>query len=92
VQISTFRWAIASFLAGVAALALGSIPLVAVCVGAGGEAFERAAFVGVVVAAACLLVVVVTLDVLGARGRRTAHGRAARRRPRGRSGGPVRSA
>jgi hypothetical protein len=79
VEISTLRWAIASFLGGVFALALGSIPLLAYCAGAGSPAFGHAALVSGGVATACLLMVVVALDLLGARARRNApeSGRAA---------------
>lgn len=70
-EISTLRWAVVSFLGGVAALALLSIPLVAVCLGAGGASFDRAALTAGLVAGACL-VVVIALDLLGARARRTA--------------------
>ena len=75
VKISTFRWAIASFLAGVGSLALASIPLVAVCAGAGTVAFRQAVLAALVVAAGCLLVVVLTLDLLGARAGRDAPSR-----------------
>jgi len=77
VEISTFRWAMASFIAGVGALALASIPLVAVCAGVGTVAFRQAGLAALVVAAGCLLVVVLTLDLLGARVGRDAP----RRRP-----------
>jgi len=73
--MEVLRWAVASFLAGVFALALASVPLVAVCAGAGTESFDRAALAAVMVAVGCLLVVVVTLDLLGARARRSAHDR-----------------
>lgn len=76
-EISVLRWAIASFLTGVAALAFGSIPLVALCVGASSDTFDHAALAALIVAVGCLLLVVVALDLLGERARRTAP-----RRPR----------
>jgi peptidoglycan/LPS O-acetylase OafA/YrhL len=72
VEISVLRWAVASFLGCVGVLALASIPLVAVCVGAGSPHFRHAALAAVLVAAACLLGVVLALDLLGARARRNA--------------------
>jgi hypothetical protein len=72
VEISTLRWTIASFCGGVCLLALASVPLVAVCAGAGSASFRHAAVAAVVVAAVCLLAVVVALDLLGARARRSA--------------------
>lgn len=95
-EISTLRWAVVSFLGGVAALALLSIPLVAVCFGAGGASFDRAALTAGLVAGACLVVVVIALDLLGARARRTAAPGAASRgasraaRPAPRRRGPRR--
>jgi len=72
VQISVLRWAIASFLGAIAALALASVPLVAVCAGAGSVAFRQSVLAALVVAGTCLLVVVLALDLLGARSRRNA--------------------
>ena len=64
---STGRWAVASFSAGVALLALAALPFTAAL--AGGETFRRTAFAAVVVVAVCALAIVVALDLLGARSR-----------------------
>lgn len=68
-QISTARWAVASFVAGLAILAILSLPLVAVC-GRGTDTFRHAFLTvgGVVVAS--LLVMVVALDLFEERPRR----------------------
>ena len=64
---STASWAVASFSAGVALLALAALPFTAAL--AGGETLRRTAFGAVVVVGLCAVVVVVALDLLGARAR-----------------------
>jgi membrane protein implicated in regulation of membrane protease activity len=76
-EITTVRWAVASFLGGVAGLALGAIPLTAVCVGAGSVAFRHALLVAVLVVAACAVGIALALDLLGQRARRRPAGRRA---------------
>ncbi len=66
---STGRWAVASFVAGLAVLALASLPVVAICFGRG-EELRHAAFVVVLILVTAALVVVATLDLLGERERR----------------------
>jgi hypothetical protein len=66
-SVSTGRWAVASFSAGVALLALTALPFTAWL--AGSETFRQTAFAVVVIVVACGLVIVVALDLLGARGR-----------------------
>lgn len=78
---STVRWTVASFSAGIGLLALAAVVLVAAL--ADGEALRRTLLaVGLVVGAAALLVVV-ALDLLGARSRRAGvRERAGREPPR----------
>ena len=83
---STARWAVASFVGGIALLALAALPLVAAL--GDGETLRRTALAVVIVVVAAAFVVVADLDVLGARGRRPT-GRPVSR-PRRRSGRPAR--
>ncbi|HUJ55784.1 MAG TPA: hypothetical protein VLW49_07330 [Gaiellaceae bacterium] len=62
-SVSTGRWAVASFSGGVALLALAALPFTAWL--GDGETFRQTAFAVVVVLAACALVAVVALDLLG---------------------------
>lgn len=74
-EISILRWTIASFLGGVCVLCLASVPLVAYCAGADSTALRHAVYATVVIAFVCALVIVVALDLLGARARRDVPGR-----------------
>jgi hypothetical protein len=69
-KISTGRWAVANFVGGIATIAVAALPVVAVCVGAGGDSFRRAFLTVAAIVVASLLVVVVTLDLFEERPRR----------------------
>ena len=75
---STARWAVASFSAGVALLALAALPFTATL--ADGETLRRTVLAVVIVVAAAGFVVVAALDLIGARSRRAAVPPATRRR------------
>jgi hypothetical protein len=66
-EISTARWAVASFVAAIGALALLSVPLAAVSAGTGSSAFGQALLVAFLVAVAAAVIVTIALDLLGAR-------------------------
>jgi len=70
VERSTTRWAVASFFAGVAGLALVALALVAVCAGGTSVAFRQAFLAAAIVVVGCTLVVTVALDLLDERRRR----------------------
>jgi hypothetical protein len=69
-RISTRRWAVASFVAGIATIAVASLPVVAVCVGARTDSFRHAFLTVAAVVVTALLVVVVALDLFDERPRR----------------------
>jgi hypothetical protein len=69
-KISTGRWAVASFVGGIATIAVAALPVVAMCAGAGGDSFRRAFLTVAAVVVASLLVIVVTLDLFEERPRR----------------------
>jgi hypothetical protein len=69
-KISTGRWAVASFVGGIATIAVASLPVVAVCVGLGDASFRRAFLTVAAVLVASLLVIVVALDLFEERPRR----------------------
>jgi hypothetical protein len=69
-KISTGRWAVASFVGGIAAVAVASLPVVAVCAGLGDDSFRHAFVTVAAVVVASLLVIVVALDLFEERPRR----------------------
>jgi hypothetical protein len=69
-KLSTGRWAVASFVGGIATIGVAALPVVAVCAGAGGDSFRRAFVTVAAVVVASLLVVIVALDLFEERPRR----------------------